>query len=352
MKKRNLRVKNNWKFIDLAVFLLLLTVTIVMTKDYLNEGIQSFANGEISLSGLVSIILVSSIMVMPFSIPFIAIYLVIRFNSKKHAYKNATFEVVNDIEYYRNNFGEISPALISLMVNLDIEEKKDITAMLLYYKLNNIIKISNNEIIINENVSLKESDKIFIKWLKSKNILYLDEWKNQIKQDGIEQGYIQKQKDKNKGCLTPIICLVVTIVATIIDWSLLSRTVENDSGDIKIVFLFVILIGLFFLIINWLWIGLAYFFSEMANKKNIKRTRKGNELTEKIYAMKNFIHDFGNLSTVTKESLCMWEYFLIYAIVLEENKTILDEIKGYYDVDSYKILLLEENLVDKNVNTW
>lgn len=40
----------------------------------------------------------------------------------------------------------------------------------------------------------------------------------------------------------------------------------------------------------------------------------------------------------------MWEYFLIYAVVLEENETVLDDIKGYYNEDFDNLLLLQDKL--------
>ena len=42
--------------------------------------------------------------------------------------------------------------------------------------------------------------------------------------------------------------------------------------------------------------------------------------------MKNFIHDYSNLSEVEKDALVLWDDYLIYAVVLEENKKIVEEI--------------------------
>lgn len=50
------------------------------------------------------------------------------------------------------------------------------------------------------------------------------------------------------------------------------------------------------------------------------------------------------MSQATKNSLCMWEYFLIYAVVLEENEAVLDEIKGYYNEDFDNLSFLQDKL--------
>ena len=60
--------------------------------------------------------------------------------------------------------------------------------------------------------------------------------------------------------------------------------------------------------------------------QQIKRTDYGNQMAECIYGMKNFIHDYSNLSTVDKRQVVLWEDYLVYAVVLEENKEIIDEI--------------------------
>lgn len=42
--------------------------------------------------------------------------------------------------------------------------------------------------------------------------------------------------------------------------------------------------------------------------------------------MKNFIHDYSNLSEAEKDSLVLWDDYLIYAVVLEENEKIIEEM--------------------------
>lgn len=65
----------------------------------------------------------------------------------------------------------------------------------------------------------------------------------------------------------------------------------------------------------------------MKETASYRRTERGNELTEYIWGMKNFIHDFSNLNEATKTALALWDDYLIYAVVLEENTKIVDEIK-------------------------
>lgn len=62
------------------------------------------------------------------------------------------------------------------------------------------------------------------------------------------------------------------------------------------------------------------------NMKSIQRTDYGNQMAECIYGMKNFIHDYSNLSEADRRQVVLWEDYLVYAVVLEENEGIVNEI--------------------------
>ena len=64
-----------------------------------------------------------------------------------------------------------------------------------------------------------------------------------------------------------------------------------------------------------------------ATKQRYRRTQSGNEMAEYVYGMKNFIHDYSNLSEADKSQLALWDDYLIYAVVLEENEQIVADIR-------------------------
>ena len=64
-----------------------------------------------------------------------------------------------------------------------------------------------------------------------------------------------------------------------------------------------------------------------ATKQRYRRTQSGNEMAEYVYGMKNFIHDYSNLSEADKSQLVLWDDYLIYAVVLEENEQIVADIR-------------------------
>lgn len=64
--------------------------------------------------------------------------------------------------------------------------------------------------------------------------------------------------------------------------------------------------------------------------KNYTRTIKGNELLNKAYALKNYLKDYSLIKNRTEEEIVLWEDYLIYAIILDVNVKVKDEIIEKY----------------------
>lgn len=65
-------------------------------------------------------------------------------------------------------------------------------------------------------------------------------------------------------------------------------------------------------------------------KKSYRRTIKGKMLLNKAYALKNYLKKYSLIHERKEEELILWEYYLIYAIVLNVNIKIEDEIIEKY----------------------
>lgn len=363
MKERKFKTNSNsWQKIDSTVIVILFIISIIFA--FVNASQYKDVSYGLAWGATFLMVILSCI-------PIIMIYLAIRIPVKRNQRKNIIFEVVDDIDYYRDNLGEISPGLMSFMIDLDVENKKDITAMLLYFKTKNIIGINNNQIKINENYDinqLKESDLIFFNWLKNGGHGYPVGWRESIEKEAYQEGYIRpKEKNKITGCLLPIILQVVIMgLIVFLVFSLANQNVSTEAqmefaalsedasfnevltvvfGSAELLGYFIKAILVLILIVVWGSLPLfrfVYFIAANMSKTRIRRTKLGNELTEKIYAMKNFINDFGNLSDATKEHLVLWDFFLIYAVVLEENNKIIDELSRYKKVN------INNFVIDKN----
>ena len=64
--------------------------------------------------------------------------------------------------------------------------------------------------------------------------------------------------------------------------------------------------------------------------KNYRRTIKGKTLLNKAYALKNYLKDYSLIKDRAEEELVLWEYYLVYAVVLGVNVKIEDKLIEKY----------------------
>ena len=60
--------------------------------------------------------------------------------------------------------------------------------------------------------------------------------------------------------------------------------------------------------------------------KNYRRTPKGNILLNKAYALKNYLKKYSLMKDRSEQELVLWEYYLVYAVALDVNERIEDEL--------------------------
>lgn len=363
---------NKGKIIDRLFIIFILIINIIT---FINGGIEEtiyiFKNSDDFLVRLGWIIFIIMVIFVK-SLPYLAIYYGFKYTIKKYNKSRRTFDVVNDIDYYRDIFKDVSPATMSLIMDLELEKKKDIGAMKLYYELNDIyLYEKDGGVYLNNpnNVKLNKSDDILLNcFFKKKNSIFvLNEWKENVITENINNNLIRRKNNNEKkkvGCglfvllnilsIGYIIFAVVYLIKNIHVYNLFVSELEMvglDNIDVlnflasnpeyfKLTFI-LLLTPIFLLFGFWNIISsfIHLFVSSMVHVKDkFKRTPDGNVLAEKLYGMKNFIHNFSNLDDATKEHLVLWKEFLIYAVVLEENDIVLKEIGNIYhtDISNYK----------------
>ena len=81
--------------------------------------------------------------------------------------KNNSFIPIEDFDYYRDKLTGLSPAMISIISDLEIEQRKDVAASILKYEEMGILKVEGNNYEAGDyqNADLRESDKYLIEGL-------------------------------------------------------------------------------------------------------------------------------------------------------------------------------------------
>lgn len=363
MKKRKIIVTQKIRFfqtIDRLVWgIPIIILLYLLIFGFWGDALKEFFTSETSFGIRISFIIMLLFVVAFMSLPFMIIWRAVSLTLKKSALKNTTFNVLQDFDYYRDKLTGVSPVAISLLTDLDIEPKKDITALILKYTLMGVVSTDGNNIrVINfYHPDLKDSDKYLISAIaaNSLNSPIIARWKEMAKQEVVQSGYIidthnnsTAQSEKNcasscvMGCGTPIllfmtICFLLEsnfntfeeFADSLSDHASNIEVIQGMLSDSNYTFATLIMGILVLMLIVALILPIAaliFFIVKSRGIRTLKRTELGNELTEQIYGMKNFIHDFSNLSDADKEQLVLWDDFLIYAVLLEENTSIINEI--------------------------
>lgn len=269
---------------------------------------------------------------------------------------NCTITNMHDFDYYREKLTGLSPATISILTDLEIEQKKDVAASVLQYENLGLLKeTAENTYHATDKyyrcIDLNESDRYLIEHLEKGDFDWENDtkWKHLVMEEAVSEGYVKKkiirnQRGSKKGCLIPLAVGLVwflwgaSAMLRLNDFgTILDTAPENMSlaeqvnflsqnnlwlGCIEIILLFVYMMFMVAFVLSATRVGAII----MKNTKPIKRTEYGNYMAECIYGMKNFIHDYSNLNEADKHQVVLWEDYLVYAVVLEENKEIVNEI--------------------------
>ncbi|MDR0325808.1 MAG: DUF2207 domain-containing protein [Oscillospiraceae bacterium] len=308
--------------------------------------------------------------VILFAFPAKAVVIAVLSGRKKAYSELAAYTSVHGIEYYRDFLKGISPADISILMDLQVEDDKDISATLLRLYDKKAVDFERGRIIRSDagNATLTRGEQELLDMLRQGNgsLTAADKaiWKRNRIEDAVNAGLVEKDPKLEKrmpgkhyvsccltGCLSgfalPVVAGILGLLFFRLDFDKIKRFMTVEWGDLSRewysnveylpdlieAFQFAALFGLALMLcftFPYLWAirNISYYRIRMRNK--LIRTAKGNELTEKVAGLKRFINEFSSLSQKRKEEVVLWNDFLVYAVVLEENNRIIRDISGMY----------------------
>ncbi len=365
--KRTIATKQikRWQKLDRLVFFVppLLFIFLSIGKD--GRLIWNIIRSERDFGVTAAALLLLALAAAVTSLPVILIWRAISHTVRKAAIRNATFRTDEDFDYYREKLTGIPPTTISLLMDLRIETKKDMSALLLKYVKMGAVSMECGEIrVLNQELpGLLPSDRTLLSLIAQGQAqpANLGAWKRQVTAEAVESGYLKYRgagQNINSvsrtcltgclgGCLVPIlIFLGMGIAAVALENSSLMDRIERftaaapqsfgteqlnyvlSSPDMVIAVALTAFFVLSFLAVFLLPVAavLRMVLSASNAVVSVKRTETGELLTAQISGIKNFLRDFSNLSEAEKEQLVLWDDFLIYAVVLEENERIIEDI--------------------------
>jgi Predicted membrane protein len=259
---------------------------------------------------------------------------------------DSTFVSLQNIEYYRDNLGKLEPAVVSLLVDLDIYGEKDIVATLLKMKNKGAIAFDESGAIFltgkNKSKLARTERELLYRIVAGKysNKKLRMLWRLDCFREAERLGYIKKKGIISasvdlKGMAMGLLCF---LAAMFLWGTYLASDVWHKIGPpgwTIVIFGWVLLIAVFLFTPFYL-LDRARGYKKRGDVL-WERTELGDEMAGKVAGLAHYIHDFTLLSEKEKEEATLWEDYLVYAVVLEENDKIVKDISKSYKVDLDKV---------------
>ena len=303
------------------------------------DAFDGWNTPEIYLLGFAITFFICSMVLVPVLIAAIA--LGIQKGRARRVRDDASFIPVQDIDYYRDNLEGLAPAYVSLLIDLNLYGKKDIVATLLSMQNKKAIRFEKDGQIVRSAEKAQKLDDsehellCLIKDGKLNSKKALLQWKQNRFARAERSGYIQKknQEDKNQTAEAYIVIAVFSTIPTFIIWgAFLHFDMFMANSVFEWIMAFAMILSWdFFLFVPWYVAMQRVSYSDRSDVL-WERTPLGNEIAEKIAGLARFIHEFSLLSEAKQEQVALWEDYLVYAIVLEENEQIVDQISKQYRI--------------------
>lgn len=269
------------------------------------------------------------------NLQIILIYLGFRFGVKRFKKdKLSKIDFKKYKAYYRDILKNYSPAELSYIDKFEILFRNDIAASLLSLELNKNICLAN-EIQINnastENMSSNE--KYILDSIENGMITNLNdtEFTTKVKEDAIRSGLLKKSKiEWGKFARVLIFSISFMALMIFICITLFSDFVSNPT-NIANWKLFILMFAI--LLVLYLPISISiYFYTYIIKmkKNSYIRTKKGEELNENLEGLKNYLKDYSNISEEDEKSLTLWEDYLIYSVIFNQNTKVIKNIWNKY----------------------
>jgi len=291
-------------------------------------GFDDFSKIEKALISLI-MTLVFHIFIGIFALP---IYIGIKTGKKSIQLEKLSKEdIIKNKQLYRDILYEVSPAVLAYLDNMTFNYEKTIITSLLYLKQKNYIDILGGNIIKNRyqgEIQLATTERLVLESINNGKVL-VDGKKLQdcVLKDAFEQKVIKHSQEMDDKWISRVRNAIITYVSAII----LLSFVNIIKIPTNIVNILNVLLPIF--IILFPIISIVFFLTRLVSRDNdfTKRTKHGIEINRKIEGLKNYIKKYSLLEFKKSDSINIWEEYLIYSVIFEQNEMIEKEYSKYIE---------------------
>lgn len=300
----------------------------------INITINDVSEGPITTIQIISGAIFTSLIYIFISITYnffiTAIYFGVLVSSIRHRkQKLEKVDYKNDV-IYRDIIKEYSPGVLGFIDTFALSENH-IIATVLELELKNKIKIEDVIKVIDEDESnLSNNEKYIFNGIKNNSYvnLNLGVFESKALDDSNKLNLIDIRKpiSKTKKILTKL--------SPVLFYVLFLFLVNNRIIQVKNTFLIILLIILGIFMMFFPLISLVYYFFKTTLIKidPYIRSEKGSEINSKLEGLKKYIKEFSILPEREQKEIKLWREYLIYSVMFDMNKKVVDEIKSKLNV--------------------
>lgn len=240
-------------------------------------------------------------------------------------------------DYYRDILYGYGACELSWIDDFKLEIPKDIIAELLQLENKKFIKINENNIELLENFdtnTLNETQKYLLSCIEDGKVKNVSQIKLQetVRKDALQHKIVEqreesKKKKKKRMVKAILIAVIVNIVMKVAFNIISEMNFENNMIPIIsfIIYAIVFIIFSFYpmiLIISYI------IYNIKSTLDPYFRTKEGEELNRSIEGLKNYLKDYTLLDEQEKDGIVVWEEYLVYSVLFNQNKKMIEKYKS------------------------
>lgn len=230
--------------------------------------------------------------------------------------------------YFRDILKDYSIVTLSYIDDYELSFPKDLITIILSLINKKIIEIKNGKIVVINNLENMPEVNIFEKYIldhiENGYVVNVSEsdLKRMAQDASLEHELLEYRKSSkfNKLKFILIFCFPFIAVGLLIVAGLL---MDTNLIDYLVPIIVLLILGFGIYRIYSFFYHIAYGVNRI--KMPYLRTKKGNEINEKLEGLKAFLKDFSVLETKESEEIMLWEEYLIYSVLFEQNEKIILE---------------------------
>lgn len=214
--------------------------------------------------------------------------------------------------------------------------KSNIVATLLSLELNKKISLEDIDKIKIEQNNMQEvssNEKYVLDSIENGKINNFNEdgFIEKVKQDAVKNGLLKKSKIEWKKFTKALIVCIFSIIVMICIFAKLFNDFINNPTNMDDWKLFIMMFSMSLILCLPIFIGVFFYTYIMKSKKNeYIRTNKGEAINERLEGLKNYLKDFSLMQEKDEKSLTLWEDYLIYSVIFNQNSKLIRSVCDKY----------------------